>query len=89
MSEENITILRKVALEILNQARHLFEDGSGIPIYPIDDEEETLGLIDDVDASSDLYLWMNAVLGFIRLVYGVTNHAIEGEPDIFANDENT
>lgn len=85
MENDRITLLRQVANEIQQLCMDLFAAGAGRPIWPTEDEQDLPGLIDEVspDGNPALYNWMNAVLGFIRLVYGIHTHALNPRIDYF------
>lgn len=75
-----ISILLKVAKELIKDAASLFADGSGVPIHTPDDVElETggTGVIDELHPDTEVWRWMNSVLFFLRMVHGILDNAVE------------
>lgn len=91
MVSDRIRILRQVSIRFVEAARSLFLAGSGAPIWPDMDTEESImeegrGLIDDVDPDTDLWEWMNAVLAFLRFVHAMHYHAVAIDDEEAFND---
>lgn len=81
-----------VALHICTSVAMLFREGAGVRISDFEDDEDSVpGLIDDLPAGSDAEQWANAVLGLMRLIYGVLRHSINEayllEDDIITDNE--
>lgn len=77
MPNGRIRLVLEVSQYIRRVSRELFLAAAGVPIYalPLDDSEGDVSLLDDLDDTSDLYRWANAVLGFMRLIHGVLEQA--------------
>jgi len=89
---EYINMSVNVALHICTSIAMLFREGAGVRISDFEDDEDSVpGMIDELPAGSEVEEWANAVLGLLRLVYGVLRHNLNEayllEDDILTDEE--
>lgn len=93
-SQETVQILLRISRAIVKKAAELFNEGSGTSLTILSQEDyiedDFPGCIDQLPEGSAEWEWANAVLGFLRFVAAIHDHAASSvNPDYFTlTDEN-
>lgn len=89
MSSINLT--KKIAMELVKQARLLIEEGTGNRFDPDSwNDPDTPGLIDEINPEqSELLYWANQLIFFARTVHGILMNTLQEDAENTQDMDNT